>query len=90
MSTLHPMAALRTKYVAPPIPRILIHRGTAGDAVGVSEYGDRIRGILAEKAHLVVDVCSDGANWAAPSATVAQGTFMHRFERLDLNDAIEF
>ena len=89
MNALHPLARLRTKYVAPPISRILIHRGTAGDAVGVSEYGDRIRGILAEKAHLVVDVCSDGANWAAPSATVAQGTFMRRFERLDLNGVDE-
>tara|TARA_B100000686_G_C16793098_1_gene980194 strand:- start:2252 stop:3739 length:1488 start_codon:yes stop_codon:yes gene_type:complete len=89
MNALHPLARLRTKYVAPPISRILIHRGTAGDAVGVSEYGDRIRRILEGKSHLVVDVCSDGANWAAPSATVAQGTFMRRFERLDLNGVDE-
>jgi len=85
MNTIHPMAALRTKYVAPPVPRILIHRGTAGNAVAVSKYGDRIRNILGEKSYSVVDASSDGANWAAPSATVVQGTFMRRFARLDLN-----
>jgi NADH-quinone oxidoreductase subunit F len=85
VTTLQPLARLRERYLTPQLPRILIHRGTAGDAVGVSEYGDQIRAALGDRTGAVADAASDGANWAAPSATVMHGTFTRRFDRLDLN-----
>ena len=80
-----PLARLRERYPAPRLPRVLIHRGTAGDALGVEAYGDAIREALGPGADAVSDAASDGANWAAPSATVFHGTFTRRFDRLDLN-----
>jgi NADH-quinone oxidoreductase subunit F len=80
-----PLARLRERYPAPRLPRVLIHRGTAGDALGSEAYGDAIREALGRGADAVSDAASDGANWAAPSATVFHGTFTRRFDRLDLN-----
>ena len=68
-----PLARLRERYPAPPLPRVLIHRGTAGDALGVEAYGDAIREALGRGNDAVRDAASDGANWAAPSATVFHG-----------------
>ena len=85
MSTVEPLARLRERYPAPRLPRILVHLGTAGDAVGAAEYGERIRAALGSRASAVADAASDGANWAAPSATVFHGTFARRFDRLDLH-----
>ena len=84
-TSVSPLARLRERYPTPRLPRILIHRGTAGDAVGVAGYGEAIREVLGDRADAVTDAASDGANWAAPSATVVHGTFMRRFDRLDLN-----
>ncbi len=85
MTALQPLARLRESYPTPQLPRVLIHRGTAGDAVDVAQYGDLIRAALGDRADAVADAASDGANWAAPSATVMHGTFARRFDRLDLN-----
>ena len=84
-AAIEPLARLRERYPAPRLPRILLHRGTAGEALGIEAYGDAIRDALADRAGAVSDAASDGANWAAPSATVVHGTFARRFDRLDLN-----
>ena len=74
--------ALRAAHPAPERDRVLLHRGTCGDAVNASTYVDdieaRLTGDLA-----TVDAACDGACWAAPAATVARGSHMHRFARLD-------
>lgn len=83
MTALSPLARLRQRYATPPLPRILIHRGTVGDAVGAAAYGVQIRAALGGQSDRVRDAASDGAHWAAPAATVLHGTFMRRFDRLD-------
>ncbi len=84
-TAIEPLARLRERYPAPRLPRILVHRGTAGEALGTEAYGDAIRAALGDRAGAVSDAASDGANWAAPSATVVHGTFARRFDRLDVN-----
>ena len=80
-----PLARLRERYPGPKLPRILVHRGTAGDALGAKRYVGELRDALGDRADSVYKGASDGANWAAPSATVFQGTYTRRFDRLDLN-----
>lgn len=80
-----PLARLRERYPAAKLPRILVHRGTAGDALGAERYLDELRDAVGDRADAVYEAASDGANWAAPSATVFQGTYTRRFDRLDLN-----
>lgn len=53
--------------------------------MGVTRYLEELRIALGDRSDSVFEAASDGANWAAPAATVAQGTYMRRFERLDLN-----
>jgi NADH-quinone oxidoreductase subunit F len=80
-----PLARLRERYPAPRLPRILVHRGTAGEALDIDRYAEQLRTALGAKADAVAVAASDGANWAAPSATVVHGTFARRFDRLDLH-----
>ncbi len=80
-----PLARLREQHPAPRLPRILVHCGTAGNAMGATRYLEELRIALGDRSDSVVEAASDGANWAAPAATVAQGTYMRRFERLDLH-----
>lgn len=84
-TSISPLARLRERYPAPRLPRILVHLGTAGDALGAARYVEELRSALGDRADAVYEAASDGANWAAPSATVFQGTYTRRFDRLDLN-----
>ena len=81
-TAVEPLARLRERYPAPRLPRILVHLGTAGDALGAARYVEELRTALGDRADAVYEAASDGANWAAPSATVFQGTYTRRFDRL--------
>ena len=70
-----PLARLREQHPAPRLPRILVHCGTAGNAMGATRYLEELRIALGDRSDSVVEAASDGANWAAPAATVAQGTY---------------
>ena len=80
--------ALRTSHEAPAHDRVLLHRGTCGDSVTSGTYeGDiesRLTGDLA-----IVEAACDGACWAAPAATVVRDSHVHRFARLDEDDALD-
>ena len=81
------LAALQTRHPAPPHERVLLHRGTCGDAVGSGAFGSEIEARL-DGSLGVVEAACDGACWAAPAATVVRDTHIHRFARLDEGDAL--
>ncbi len=77
------LARLRARSVAPPATRVLVHRGTCGDAVEASRVLDAVRAALSDRASMAVETACDGACWAAPAATVVWPGHRHRFARLD-------
>ena len=87
------LATLRETHppaIAPDAaPRVLVHRGTCGQAAGVERYIDALRGVAGTS---LVEAACDGACWAAPAATVIRAdastgasgaAHVHRFARLD-------
>ncbi len=76
-------AALRTAHPAPAAPRVLMHRGTCGDAVGAALALDALREALGPRAGVLAEAACDGACWAAPAATVVREGHVHRHARLD-------
>jgi NADH:ubiquinone oxidoreductase subunit F (NADH-binding) len=82
------LLALQARHQAPARDRVLLHRGTCGDAVAASAHEsdieERLSGSLA-----IVEAACDGACWAAPSATVVRGSHVHRFARLDGESALD-
>src|SRR5690606_31349128 len=77
------LARLRSAHPAPELPRVLLHLGTCGHAVGSPEAGEALRAALGERASMVVEAACDGACWAAPAATVERDGHIHRHARLD-------
>ncbi|MEX2032183.1 MAG: hypothetical protein WEA81_04895, partial [Dehalococcoidia bacterium] len=75
------LARLRGQFPPAGATRVLVHRGTCGDAVGAPQVLDALRGAITS--HPVVEAACDGACWAAPSATVQREGHAHRFARLD-------
>ena len=61
-TTTEPLAKLRERYPAPRLPRILVHRGTAGDALGAGRYVEELRAALGDRSDAVYEAASDGAN----------------------------
>ncbi|GMU39742.1 MAG: hypothetical protein AMXMBFR23_06080 [Chloroflexota bacterium] len=76
-----PLDRLRAAYPGAPETRLLVHRGTCGDAVGAEAVAERLREAL--PGAIVAEVACDGACWAAPAATVLRQGHVHRFARLD-------
>ncbi|HJM89739.1 MAG TPA: NADH-ubiquinone oxidoreductase-F iron-sulfur binding region domain-containing protein [Dehalococcoidia bacterium] len=81
------LTALRETHAAAAEARVLVHRGTCGQAAGVERTLDELRGIAGTS---LVEAACDGACWAAPAATVIRAdasangaTHVHRFARLD-------
>ncbi|TAJ21630.1 MAG: NADH-quinone oxidoreductase subunit E [Dehalococcoidia bacterium] len=77
------LARLRGRFPAPASTRVLVHRGTCGDAVDVGGVVEVLRAALGTRASSVVETACDGACWAAPAATVVRPGHRHRFARLD-------
>ena len=77
------LARLRGRFAAPEATRILLHRGTCGDAVDADAVLRRLRGSLGAQASIAVETTCDGACWAAPAATVVRPGHRHRFTRLE-------
>ncbi len=77
------LARLRARFYPPPASRILVHRGTCGDAVDAGSMLTRLRASLGSGAPTVIETACDGACWAAPAATVVRPGHRHRFARLD-------
>lgn len=77
------LARLRARYERSPETRVLVHRGTCGDAVGAAGVAEALRAALGTRASAVVEAACDGACWAAPAATVMRSGHRHRFARLD-------
>lgn len=82
------LARLHARFFAPPATRVLVHRGTCGDAVEAARVIDTLRTALGARAAMAVETVCDGACWAAPAATVVRPGHRHRFARLD-RDPIE-
>lgn len=76
-----PLARLRGEFPPAGRPRILVHRGTCGDAVGAEEVALALRAAMPGAP--IAEAACDGACWAAPSATVQREGHSHRFARLD-------
>ena len=77
------LARLRARYGRPPETRVLVHRGTCGDAVDAARVLEAVRAALGTRGVPLVETACDGACWAAPSATVVRPGHRHRFARLD-------
>lgn len=77
------LARLRGRFPAPAATRVLVHRGTCGDAVDAAAVLEALRSALGSRASMVVETACDGACWAAPAATVVRPGHRHRFARLD-------
>jgi len=75
--------ALREAHPAPARPRVLLHLGTCGEAVGAPSAREALREVLGARAPWVVEAACDGACWAAPAATVVREGHVHRHPRLD-------
>ncbi len=75
------LARLRGDFPAVGRARVLVHRGTCGDAVGAEAVVGALRAAM-PGAPIAEGAC-DGACWAAPSATVQREGHSHRFARLD-------
>lgn len=84
MTRVSPTPALaRLRGDFPPVgrARVLVHRGTCGDAVGAEAVEGALRAAMPAAA--IVEGACDGACWAAPAATVQREGHSHRFPRLD-------
>lgn len=79
------LVALRERFPAATGARVLLHRGTCGDAVDAAAAGEALRTALGDRAATVIDSACDGACWAAPHATVMREGHTHRHPRLDEN-----
>lgn len=77
------LARLRARFASPPTTRVLVHRGTCGDAVEAGRVVDRFVAALGTRAAMAAETACDGACWAAPAATVVRPGHRHRFARLD-------
>ncbi len=77
------LARLRARFTPVEATRVLVHRGTCGDAVDAARVLDVVRGALGARASMAVETACDGACWAAPAATVVRPGHRHRFARLD-------
>ena len=74
------LAELRDRYPPQTGTRVLVHRGTFGDAAGAAEVADALR----ERAgDLVVDAPCGPDHWAVPSATVIRDGQLFHLRRLD-------
>lgn len=73
------LARLRSEFAATTPARVVLHRGTCGNATRADGEWHVLRSALGET--LVEGAC-DGACWAAPSATVQREGHQHRFARL--------
>ena len=71
---------LRDRYPSHPGPRVLVHRGTFGDAAGAATVAEALRDRLGD---LVVDAPCGPDHWAAPSATVIRDGQLFHLRRLD-------
>jgi len=75
------LARLRGQFSRAGATRLLVHRGTCGDAVGAAEVLSQLRTTITDAS--IVETACDGACWAAPAATVQREGHSHRFARLD-------
>jgi len=73
------LARLRGEFTPQRAPRVVLHRGTCGDAARGEGEWHVLRPALGEA--LVEGAC-DGACWAAPAATVQREGHQHRFAHL--------
>ncbi|MDO9443812.1 MAG: hypothetical protein Q7K37_00715 [Dehalococcoidia bacterium] len=76
-----PLDRLRARHPAAPEVRLLVHRGTCGDAAGALAVLEQLREAIPD-AVIAASAC-DGACWAAPAATVIRNAHVHRFAHLD-------
>jgi hypothetical protein len=79
------LARLKAQFPRPAAARVLVHRGTCGDAVRADGAWHTLRTALGDA---VVEGACDGACWAAPAATVQREGHSHRFARLDLAEGV--
>jgi hypothetical protein len=75
------LARLRGEFPAPVTPRVILHRGTCGDAAQSDAAWQVVRAAI--EGVTVSDGACDGACWAAPAATVQREGHQHRFAHLD-------
>lgn len=75
------LARLRGEFAPAGTTRLLVHRGTCGDAVGAAAILETLGSTITS--HPVMATACDGACWAAPAATVQRDGHVHRFARLD-------
>ena len=73
------LARLRVQFPATTPPRVVLHRGTCGNAARADGEWHILRATLGGA--LVEGTC-DGACWAAPAATVQRDGHQHRFANL--------
>ena len=73
------LARLRGEFTPQAAPRVVLHRGTCGDAARGEGEWHILRAALGPA--LVEGAC-DGACWAAPAATVQREGHQHRFTNL--------
>ena len=83
VATAPALARLKAQFPKAETRRVIVHRGTCGDAVGAADVAVALRQALGDA---VVESTCDGACWAAPAATVQREGHQHRFPRLDLVD----
>lgn len=76
-----PLDRLRARFAAAPEVRLLVHRGTCGDAAGAPAILEQLRQVIPNA--VIAESACDGACWAAPAATVIRNAHVHRFARLD-------
>ncbi len=74
------LARLRGEFTRQTAPRVVLHRGTCGDAARGEAEWHVLRAALGDA--LVEGAC-DGACWAAPAVTVQREGHQHRFAQLD-------
>ena len=75
--------ALLAAHPAPQGPRLLLHRGTCGDAVGGERLIEQLAMTPGAHVAALAEAACDGACWAAPAATVMREGHTHRFPRID-------
>lgn len=83
VATAPALARLKAQFPRPEPTRVLVHRGTCGDAAGAASVVSAFQVTFGARS---AESACDGACWAAPAATVQRDGHQHRFPRLDLVD----
>ena len=76
------LEALRARFATPHEARLLVHRGTFGDAVGAEAIARELRARAGSPAR-IVDAPAPAEHWGLPSAVVERDGEAFIFRRLD-------